>query len=86
MPSFSNFKIFVNFFVQPNFRKSSHRTYLRTMSKTFFCEENENSIQVSVLFSALLLQLPSGEDHIVSSTIRPESALCLWYDIVRDSF
>ena len=49
-------------------------------------EVEENCIQVSVLFSALLLQLPSGKDHIVRSKIRPKSALCLWYDIVCDSF
>ena len=48
------------------------------------CEVDENCIQVSVLFSALLLQLPSCKVHIVRSAIRPESALCFWYDIVCD--
>ena len=35
MPSCSDFKIFVNFSVQLNFRKTNHRPDLLTMSKAF---------------------------------------------------
>ena len=73
--SCSDFKIFVNFSVQPNFRKSSHRPDLLTMSKAFVRSiKTVYRFLCDFWFLCTSPAVASGKDHIVRSAINPHCA------------